>query len=241
METNSRIFMKGNWEHLVIQTFTCNPEILKEYLPNDIELDLYQGKALFSMVAFTFSKVSFFGIKVPFHQEFGEINFRFYARSKIDNTKGVVFIREFAPKPLIAFVANTIYNEPFYYKNIKKNILQSATQKKVTYKFNKNNEISVQAHSHSKPTQKNSLQEFIVDRYIAFVKGRNNTTYQYKINHRPWQLHQIKKCKITIKVLELLPEVFKNSEHITTYFVDGSAVTIQKGILQNKAAYALEY
>ena len=241
MTVNSSTFMKGNWEHLVIQTFSCKPEVLEEYLPIDIELDLYQGKALFSMVAFTFSKVSFFGIKVPFHQKFGEINFRFYTRSKIDNTKGVVFIREFAPKPLIAFVANTIYNEPFYYKKIKNNSFITATKKKANYTFNKNNEISVLADRQTKPTQKNSLQDFIVDRYIAFVKGRNNTTYQYKINHRPWQLHTIKKCEITNNIFELLPESFKNSEYLTTYFVDGSAVTIEKGILQNKATIALEY
>ena len=69
-------------------------------------------------MAFTFSKVRFFGIKIPFHQKFGQINFRFYVKSKIDGTKGVVFIKEFAPKPLIALIANLFYNEPYQYKKI---------------------------------------------------------------------------------------------------------------------------
>lgn len=239
METNSTIFMKGNWENLIIQTYTCNPEILKKYLPIDIELDLYQGNALFSMVAFTFSKVSLFGIKVPFHQKFGEINFRFYTKSKIDNTKGVVFIRELAPKPLIAFVANAIYNEPFYYKKIRHNFLQSANHKKITYRFNKNQIVSALTDTKLKPPKKNSLQEFIVDRYIAFVKGRNKTTYKYKINHRQWQLYRILNNNISSKVLGLLPETFKNSKQIATYFVDGSPITVEKGILQSNLVYSL--
>ena len=118
MKTNR--FMTGNWEDLIISTFEVEQEILEKYLPNGTELDLYQGRALISMVAFTFSKVKFFGVKVPFHQQFGEINYRFYVKSIINGTKGVVFIKEYAPKPIIAVIANGIYNEPFFYKNLLK-------------------------------------------------------------------------------------------------------------------------
>jgi uncharacterized protein len=115
----TNIFMKGNWTDLIVTTFEVKQEILEAYLPKDTTIDLYNGKALLSMVSFTFSKVSFFGIKIPFHQSFGQINFRFYVKSKLDGTKGVVFIKEFAPKPIIASIANWFYNETYHYKNIK--------------------------------------------------------------------------------------------------------------------------
>lgn len=233
----NNIFMKGNWENLIIRSFTCEPKLLEKYLPNDTELDIYNGKGLFSMVAFTFSKVRFFGIKIPFNQQFGEINFRFYVKSKIDGKKGVVFLKEYAPKPLIAFVANMIYNEPFFYHRVKKHITNSSSLKLISYPFllkNKWQKVTALVKNTTTKLQPNSIQEFIVDRYIAYVKGRGHKTYEYQINHKPWKLFDIKKTNISKEVLSLLPNEFLNSKEIATYVVDGSEITVEKGILQSK-------
>jgi len=232
----NKIFMKGNWENLIVKSFSCNPKILENYLPNNVELDLYNGKAIFSMVAFTFSKVHFFGIKIPFHQLFGEINFRFYAKSKIDGKKGVVFIKEYANKPLIAFMANKIYNEPFFIHKIKQEVSNSTNEKRISYPFllkNKWQEVSALVSKSKTKLKSNSLEEFIVDRYIAFVKGRRNTTYEYKINHKPWNLFKVKETTISNEVLNLLPNEFEKSIELSTYVVDGSEITVEKGILKS--------
>jgi uncharacterized protein YqjF (DUF2071 family) len=231
----NKIFMKGNWENLIIKSFSCKPKILERYLPNNVELDMYNGKALFSMVAFTFSKVHFFGIKIPFHQLFGEINFRFYVKSKIDGKKGVVFIKEYANKPLIAFMANKIYNEPFFIHKIKQEVSNSTNEKRISYPFklkNKWQKITALVNKSKTKLKSNSLEEFIVDRYIAFVKGRKNTTYEYQINHKPWQLFKVKETNISNEVLNLLPNEFEKSIELCTYAVDGSEITVEKGILQ---------
>lgn len=229
MKTNT--FMTGNWEDLIISTFEVNSEILEKYLPNGIELDLYQGKALISMVAFTFSKVKFFGVKVPFHQQFGEINFRFYVKSIVDGTKGVVFIKEYAPKPIIALVANGVYNEPFFYKNIgrQKEILENVIS--MQYNF-PNGKVKAIAKNETKELEENSLEHFIVDRYIAFVKSRNTKTYQYQINHKPWEIYKSSSIEIDKNSLLLLPSEFKNGKLIASYFVDGSKISVEKGILK---------
>ena len=233
----NKIFMTGNWENLIIKSFSCDPKTLEQYLPNNVELDLYNGKGIFSMVAFTFSKVKFFGIKIPFHQLFGEINFRFYTKSKIDGKKGVVFIKEYANKPIMAFIANKIYNEPFFIHDIKRQLIETKALKQINYPFKLNNKIQKISALVSKTKEKlvpDSIQEFIVDRYIAFVKGRKNKTYQYLINHKPWELYKVKKTTISNKILDLLPSEFKKSKEIATYVVDGSKITVEKGILQNK-------
>jgi uncharacterized protein YqjF (DUF2071 family) len=235
MKTN--IFMKGYWENLIIRTFECEASVLERYLPNHVELDLYHGKALFSMVAFTFSKVRFFGIKIPLLQSFGEINFRCYVKSKIDGTKGVVFIKELAPKPLIAFVANAIYNEPFYYKNIKKKLFKTQNYSNITYEF-KIGQAQHKIYALMKNTveklKANTLQEFVVDRYIAFVKNHFNKTMTYKICHKPWQVFKVLKIDMSNQLLFLLPKPFWNAKEVATYVVDGSSITIEKGVLQHK-------
>lgn len=226
----NEVFMKGNWQDLIIKTYTFSPNILEHYIPNDVYLDLYQNKALFSMVAFTFSKVKFFDFKIPFHQQFGEINFRVYVKSKLSGKKGVVFLKEFAPKPIMSCIARFIYNEPFFYRNIK----QSSTKDKIDYSFKVNNQkisINAKINREIKNVTKSTLQKFIVDRYIAFVKGKK--TLEYKIKHKPWKVINKLSDNIPNDVLNLLPKPFKNSKEISTYVIDGSSVEVEKGILIN--------
>ena len=45
----SSIFMTGNWQDLIMSTFEVDKKILEPYLPNNTELDLFNGKALMSM------------------------------------------------------------------------------------------------------------------------------------------------------------------------------------------------
>ncbi|MCF6279592.1 MAG: DUF2071 domain-containing protein [Flavobacteriaceae bacterium] len=229
----TKTFMTGNWEDLIISTFEVDSKILEKYLPNGTELDLYQGKALISMVAFTFSKVKFFGVKVPFHQLFGEINYRFYVKSIIEGTRGVVFIKEYAPKPIIAVIANGVYNEPFFYKNIGREKETIGEKLSMQYSF-PNGKVTVVSQKETRGLKENTLEHFIVDRYTAFVKSRNTKTYQYQINHKPWRLYKSSNIKIDKNSLSLLPSEFKNGKLIASYFVDGSEISVEKGILQQE-------
>jgi len=232
MIKQSKVFMTGNWEDLIMVTFEVDKRVLEPYLPKNTALDLYNGKALMSMVTFTFSKVKFFGFKVPLHQKFGQINFRFYVKSKTTGDKGVVFIKEFAPKPLIAFVANTFYNEPYFYKNIKciKSIKNKKQKVQYTYKGLK---VTATSTNKTQPVKENTLKHFIVDRYIAFIKSKKNKTFQYKILHKPWKLYNTSSSYFNEEFLNLLPFKVKKAKHISTLFVDGSSVEVEKGILQN--------
>jgi len=185
------------------------------------------------MVAFTFSKVKFFGVKVPFHQQFGEINFRFYVKSIIEGTKGVVFIKEYAPKPIMAMIANGVYNEPFFYKNIGRE--KEITDEELSMKYSfPNGKFTATAQKETRELQENTLEHFIVDRYIAFVKSRSTKTYQYQINHKPWKLYTSSNIEIDKNSLSLLPSEFKNGKLIASYFVDGSEISVEKGILQQE-------
>ena len=224
--------MTGHWEDLIISTFEVDKKILEPYLPNNTEIDLFNGKALMSSVAFTFSKVTFFGFKIPFHQKFGQINFRFYAKSKINGAKGVVFIKEFAPKPIIALIANTFYNEPYYFKNIHLNVNSSENEKILKYSY-KRIQLKTKINTTKKSLTKKPLEEFVVDRYIAFVKSSKTETFQYKIHHKPWKIYQTKTTEIDKNIITLLPKKFRNAKLLKTCVVDGSYVSVEKGILQN--------
>ena len=78
----------------------------------------------------------------------------------------------------------------------------------------------------------NTLEHFVVDRYIAFIKSHKRKTVQYKIKHKPWKLLKLKNIQINNNILQLFPTEFKYAKHVMSCFVDGSAVTVEKGILQ---------
>jgi uncharacterized protein YqjF (DUF2071 family) len=55
--------------------------------------------------------VRIFGLAVPFHQSFEEVNLRFYVRRS--SRRGVVFIRELVPKYAVAAGARFAFNENY--------------------------------------------------------------------------------------------------------------------------------
>ena len=53
-----------------------------------------------SLIGFLFNRSRIFGIPIPLHQSFEEVNLRFYVRR--GDKRGVVFIRELVPRYWVA-------------------------------------------------------------------------------------------------------------------------------------------
>ena len=81
----------------------------------ELELEAWQGRALVSVVGFRFLDARIWGLAIPWHRNFEEVNLRFYVRRKTDSQwrRGVVFVKELTPRRAVATVARAIYNENF--------------------------------------------------------------------------------------------------------------------------------
>ena len=125
-------FLTANWENLVMANYEVDPVVLTPYLPNGVELDVYDGKAFVSLVGFMFKKTKLFGVPIPFFGSFEEINLRFYVKRKDGNKikKGVVFINETVPFKLVALLANKLYKE-HYISIPTKHTIENGTIKKI--------------------------------------------------------------------------------------------------------------
>lgn len=95
--------------------YVVDKDLLKPYVPNKTELDLWNNKCYLSLVGFMFLNTKVLGFKVPFHVNFEEVNLRFYVRYRegAEWKRGVVFIKEIVSRPALTFVANTIYKEKY--------------------------------------------------------------------------------------------------------------------------------
>src|SRR6516225_5763311 len=106
-----RPFLTARWTNLVLATYAVPPELLRPRLPLGLDLDLREGQAFVSLVAFDFRDTRVLGVPWPGYRNFPEINLRFYVRR--GDERGVVFLREFVPKRLVAWLARLLYNEPY--------------------------------------------------------------------------------------------------------------------------------
>lgn len=107
----ARPFLTARWAHLINLTYAVDPALLLPHVPPGLELDVQDGKAFASVVAFDFLDTRVFGVSWPGFKNFPELNLRFYV--KRGEQRGVVFIREYVPQRFVARMANWFYNEPY--------------------------------------------------------------------------------------------------------------------------------
>ena len=141
-------FLNARWENLIMANYTIDPKVLLTYLPNGVELDFYIGETYVSLVGFLFKNTRIFQIRIPGLGTFEEINLRFYVTRKEGNKvkRGVVFINETVPNKVVAFIANSLYNEHYTAVPIKHEWNINAENKNIKYQWKidkKWNSISV--------------------------------------------------------------------------------------------------
>ena len=99
-----RPLLWAEWRNLILLNFEIDPTVLEPYVPAGTELDYWENKSYVSIVGFQFLNARLFGIRIPFHAHFEEVNLRFYVRRRAEEgwRRGVVFIREIAPRWCVA-------------------------------------------------------------------------------------------------------------------------------------------
>src|SRR6187402_1510514 len=168
MESKKDKFLTAEWRKLILANYVIDPQILLPYVPKGTELDFFQDTCYVSLVGFMFLNTKVLGYTIPFHKNFEEFNLRFYVKRKTNDgwKRGVVFIKEIVPKPAIAFVAKTVYREPYISAPMKHEIIKSEKNLSVGYYFqHKNfwNKITVQAEAECIRFPKESEEDFITE------------------------------------------------------------------------------
>lgn len=199
---NPKVFLTAEWHKLALAQYAVDKEILSKYLPPHTELDDWQGKYYVSLVGFMFVDVKLRGFNIPFHTDFEEVNLRFYVKFKDGDTwkRGVVFIKEFVPKPAITFVANTIYKENYQTFPMKHVWIEQEHQLEVDYHWKNRtwHNFSVIASSKAEEIQIGSEEEFITEHYWGYTKINANKTSEYGVEHPRWQVYPVKDYKINV-------------------------------------------
>jgi uncharacterized protein len=199
-----RPFLTARWTELVMLNFEVPAEMIASVAPAGTEPDLFRGKAYLSVVGFMFRDAGLFGLRFPLHTLFEEVNLRYYVRREVGGQvrRGVVFVQEIAPRPIVAAVASWVYNESYVTHRMRNEICMAGDTldagDRVCYEWRTGwrkacrwNRMGAGAAAPPKLPPNGSLEEFIVEHYWAYVRGRDGSTWEYRVAHRPWRVAPI--------------------------------------------------
>lgn len=177
--------------------YRCPAEVLLPLVPKGVELDTWKGEALVSLVGFMFLDTRVRGVAFPGHRNFEEVNLRFYVRRTMPDgelRRGVVFVREFVPRKLIALLADRIYGEPYFALPMSHEVAMSAGKGgKVSYEWSLDKEqysLRGEVSGPSNPLVEGSHEEFITEHYWGYGSRRNGQTWEYQVQHPRWNVWQ---------------------------------------------------
>lgn len=195
------LFLKADWENIIMANYEIDPKILLPYLPKGVEIDFFEDKCYISLVGFMFKNTQLFNIPIPWFGTFEEINLRFYVTRKEGNQikRGVVFINETIPYPIVAWVANKLYKEHYTVVPTKHEYILGADSHQIKFEWRVDsiwNSIDVHYSNESNRMKSDSLEKFIYEHYYGYTKVSDKKTEEYKLQHPSWETHVISNYKI---------------------------------------------
>lgn len=229
-------FLQAEWRKLAMANYAIDAALLKPYLPDKTELELWNTMCYVSLVGFMFLDTRVKGFKIPFHSDFEEVNLRFYVRYNDHGEwkRGVVFIKEIVPKPALTFVANTIYGEHYETMPMRHSWKIDSDTLSVEYQWKKKqwNSIVVQTGTQPNAIVEGSEEEFITEHYWGYTRINKAQTSEYGVEHPRWEVYKTKDYSIDVDFGSIYGEDFKflNSETPKSVFLaEGSAIHVKEG------------
>ena len=174
--------------------FEVDPHVLTPRLPKGTELDSLGGRHFVSLIGFLFLETHILGLPAFFHQNFEEVNLRFYVRRRVgdESRAGVVFIREMVPLPLVSEMAKLTYNEPYRTVPMQHALVETNGKLQgVEYQFGEPRHqcrFALHVEGIAEELRPGSEEEFLAHRGWGYTRQRDGGTIEYRVEHPKWRV-----------------------------------------------------
>ena len=161
-----------------------------------------------------------------------EVNLRFYVlrQTPFGLRRGVVFLREIAPKRLVSWVARWVYNEKYVTMPMRHRVEPAHVE--YEWKHGERwNGLSVRVEGEPQTPISGSEEEFIAEHYWAYTQQRDGLTMEYQVEHPAWRISPATLARYDCDVAAIYsPEFMPFLREPTSVFVaDGSPVIVRRG------------
>jgi uncharacterized protein len=236
-----RAFLTAEWRYLVMLNYAVDPAVLHALVPRHTVLDLWNGRAIASMVGFRFLRTRVLGAPIPLHINFEEVNLRFYVRYTTpegDVRRGVVFVRELVPKVAIATVARLAYNEPYWAVAMRSTVPGAPVEEpgRVSYEWRARGEsqwqhVSATANGKAALPADASEESFITEHFWGYTRQRDGGTVEYEVSHPRWRVWAACEPSLDADVPRLYGSSFArtlSAAPVSAFIAEGSPVTVYR-------------
>ena len=198
-------FLTADWRYLAMLNFRVDARVIAPFVPGGTEPDVWRGDTWISLVGFRFLKTRLFGIPVPGHRHFPEINLRFYVRLRGADRRAVVFLKEIVPRRTIAAVARAAYNEPYVTRRMRVEGPATVDEApgRVAYAWRHQgrwNRFGVTADGPPAPLRDGSDEAFIAEHEWGYTRQRDGSTIEYRVEHPHWRVWSIRDVVFDVDV-----------------------------------------
>jgi uncharacterized protein YqjF (DUF2071 family) len=226
MPGNNR-FLTAEWKNLLMLNYAVDPSLVEPFVPAGTELDTFGGNTYVSLVGFEFNRTRVLGFTVPFHQNFEEVNLRFYVRR--GSKRGVVFIRELVPRYAVAMIARFAFNEN--YSCVPMSHRVEAGKVEYSWKLGSGRCVmTIETDGERFLPLEGSLSQFITEHYWGYTPQKGGTL-EYEVQHPPWPVWNAKQASFSGNAAGLygveIEQILKR-EPDSAFLAQGSPVTVFK-------------
>jgi uncharacterized protein YqjF (DUF2071 family) len=193
------------------------------------------------LVCFDFLDICVLGIPWPGFRSFPELNLRFYVRR--GEERGVVFVREFVPQPLVAWMARSLYNEPYVATPMSSATTDGPESICIEHRLSFARKVHTMRAVGGKPAyvpESTSLEAFFKEHHWGFGKTRGGQTLRYHVWHPIWSVYPVRETQIDLDWASVYgPEwsVMRGAAPRSTILAVGSEIAVYpKGKLPSSAA-----
>jgi uncharacterized protein YqjF (DUF2071 family) len=234
---STAVFLRAEWRDLLIINYEVAPERLTPFLPAHTSLELFQGKALVSLVGFRFVHTRILGLPIPWHGDFDEMNLRFYlTRTLPDGSvrRGVTFLGEIVPRRMIAWVARVRYGEPYRHLPMR-HATPHVEGERIEYRCRVGRAWHGAAGRPTGPWRlatDSPATAFITEHYWGYTRRSASRTDEYEVRHPIWRVREVSDLEVDLSpgpvYGEALVDLLPSHPH-SSCFADGSPVTVHQG------------
>jgi uncharacterized protein YqjF (DUF2071 family) len=233
--THQKVFLTAEWLNLVMLNYAVDPSLLERFVPAGTELDEFEGRTYLSLIGFEFNRTRMFGLAVPFHQAFEEVNLRFYVRRS--DKRGVVFIRELVPKYAVAAIARIAFRENYLSVPMSHRVQARADGDIGEAEFAWGLEpdrcsIRIETEGPGFLPSDGSLSQFITEHYWGYAAQPDGGCLEYEVQHPRWNVWKAKRAEFIgngerLYGAEFALALLKDPD--SAFLANGSPVTVFKG------------
>ena len=233
-------FLTAQWRDLAMLNYEVDPAVLAPLVPIGTELDLWEGRALISVVGFHFRRTRVLGLAIPFHVNFEEVNLRFYVRREGAEglRRGVVFVKEIVPRAAIAWVARTLYNENYVALPMRHTVENRPGDAPCSVEYGwrfggRWSRVRIVTNGRPEIPPADSEATFITEHYWGYARQRDGGTVEYRVEHPQWRVSAATESFFECDVAALYGAPFAaalSRPPVSAFLADGSAVTVRRGV-----------